>query len=164
MDLSQKGFRVTAIHGDCSQPEREVALRSFRNGKVNVLIGTSVAARGLDIDNVTHVINYDMPDSVDDYVHRIGRTGRAGNTGLAIAFFNPQTDRNLAKPLVKLLQESRQETPDWLAREALKPRIKGAIRGRRGGGKGRWGGNKGGGGGRNGRPGGVSMKRHGGRR
>lgn len=165
-DLRQKGFRVTAIHGDCSQPEREVALRSFRAGKVNILIGTSVAARGLDIDNVTHVINYDMPDGIDDYVHRIGRTGRAGNTGLAVAFFNPQADRNIAKPLVKLLEESRQEVPDWLKREAVKPRVKGATRGRRGGGggKGRWGSNKGGGGGRNGRPGAVAMKRQGGPR
>jgi len=160
-ELRQKGFRVAAIHGDCLQPEREAALRSFRAGKVNVLIGTSVAARGLDIDNVTHVINYDMPDSVDDYVHRIGRTGRAGNTGLAVAFFNTQTDRNIAKPLTKLLQESKQETPDWLLREATKPRVKGPTRGRRGGGggKGRWGGGKGGGGGRNGRPGAVGMKR-----
>jgi len=161
-DLRDKGFRVAAIHGDCSQPERETALRSFRAGKVNVLIGTSVAARGLDIDNVTQVINYDLPDSIDDYVHRIGRTGRAGNTGLAIALFNPTGDRNLAKPLVKLLSQSKQEVPDWLQKEATKPRIKGPTRGRRGGGGGfgRWGGG-GGGGGRNGRPGGA-MKRSGG--
>ena len=138
---------------------------SFRVGKVNVLIGTSVAARGLDIDNVTHVINYDLPDSIDDYVHRIGRTGRAGNTGLATAFFNPSGDRNLAKPLVKLLREARQEVPDWLAREASMPKVKGPSRGRGrrggGGGFGRWGGNKAGGGGRNGRPARVPMKRGG---
>lgn len=166
-DLTGLGFRVAAIHGDCSQPERETALRRFRSGQVNVLIGTSVAARGLDIDNVTHVINYDLPDSIDDYVHRIGRTGRAGNTGLAIAFFSPTGDRNLAKPMVKLLRETRQEVPDWLAAESAKPKMKktGWTRGRRGGSgggrsNGRWGAS--GGGGRNGRPGGVSMKSGGG--
>jgi len=163
-DLKAKGFRVATIHGDCSQPERETALRSFRVGKVNVLIGTSVAARGLDIDNVTHVVNYDLPDNIDDYVHRIGRTGRAGNTGLATAFFNPSGDRNLAKPLVKLLRESKQEVPQWLQQEATQPRIKGPARGRRPGGFGRWGGSKAGGGGRNGRPGRVQMKRGGGGR
>jgi len=161
-DLRTQGFRVATIHGDCTQPERETALRSFRVGKVNVLIGTSVAARGLDIDNVTHVINYDLPDNIDDYVHRIGRTGRAGNTGLATAFFNPTGDRNLAKPMVKLLREAKQLVPEWLQLEAVKPRVKGTMRGRRGGGGafGRWVGN--GGGGRNSRPGRVPMK--GGRR
>ena len=75
------------IHGDRSQSQREAALRSFKAGKTNVLVATDVAARGIDIDSVSHVINYDIPEAPEDYVHRIGRTGRAGNKGRAITLF-----------------------------------------------------------------------------
>ncbi|KAG8372738.1 hypothetical protein BUALT_Bualt12G0098000 [Buddleja alternifolia] len=111
--LSRKGFPSTAIHGDKVQMERERALKSFRNGVTPILVATDVAARGLDIPNVAHVINFDLPRAVDDYVHRIGRTGRAGKSGLATAFFN---DKNapIAKSLVELMQEANQEIPTWL--------------------------------------------------
>ena len=79
------------------------ALRSFRSGRTPILVATDVAARGLDIPHVTHVINFDLPTDIDDYVHRIGRTGRAGKKGLATAFFSDK-DMGLAKPLADLLQ------------------------------------------------------------
>lgn len=109
---SQK-FRCTSIHGDRSQAQREDALRSFRSGETNVMVATAVAARGLDIPNVTHVINYDLPTDIDDYVHRIGRTGRAGNTGKATSFFN-DNNRGIARGLMELLKEAGQEVPDFL--------------------------------------------------
>ncbi|KAJ6787165.1 hypothetical protein PWT90_07922 [Aphanocladium album] len=86
--LINQSFPATSIHGDRTQRERERALEFFRNGRCPIMVATAVAARGLDIPNVTHVINYDLPTDIDDYVHRIGRTGRAGNTGIATAFFN----------------------------------------------------------------------------
>ena len=76
--LSRQGFPATSIHGDRTQQEREHALRSFRSARTPILVATDVAARGLDIPHVTHVINFDLPSDIDDYVHRIGRTGRAG--------------------------------------------------------------------------------------
>ncbi|KAG5456200.1 MAG: P-loop containing nucleoside triphosphate hydrolase protein, partial [Olpidium bornovanus] len=113
-------FPATSIHGDRTQREREKALESFRTGRTPILVATAVAARGLDISNVAHVINYDLPGDVDDYVHRIGRTGRAGNTGLATSFFN-RGNRGIVKDLIELLKEANQEVPQWLqtfAREA----------------------------------------------
>ncbi|MWK33790.1 DEAD/DEAH box helicase [Actinomadura sp. J1-007] len=83
-DLAQRGFSAAAVHGDLGQGQRERALRAFRNGKIDVLVATDVAARGLDVDDVTHVVNYECPDSADTYVHRIGRTGRAGKEGIAV--------------------------------------------------------------------------------
>ena len=83
-ELVDRGFQATSIHGDLSQVMREKALKKFREGKVDVLVATDVAARGIDITDVTHVINYECPDSEATYVHRIGRTGRAGATGVAI--------------------------------------------------------------------------------
>jgi len=85
-DLAERGFSVTAIHGDLSQVLREKALKKFRSGAVNVLVATDVAARGIDVEGVTHVINYECPDDDKTYVHRIGRTGRAGASGVAITF------------------------------------------------------------------------------
>lgn len=85
-DLQDKGFKCTPIHGDMSQYERNVSIRKFKEGLADILIATDVAARGLDIKEVSHVINYDAPDNYDDYVHRIGRTGRAGNKGFALTF------------------------------------------------------------------------------
>lgn len=85
-DLSERGFKVAAIHGNKSQAQRERALRAFKQEHVQVLLATDIASRGLDIDDVTHVINYDLPDSYEDYIHRIGRTGRANKTGVALSF------------------------------------------------------------------------------
>ena len=85
-DLAERGFAAAAIHGDLGQGAREQALRAFRNGKVDVLVATDVAARGIDVENVTHVINYQCPEDEKTYLHRIGRTARAGNTGVAVTF------------------------------------------------------------------------------
>jgi superfamily II DNA/RNA helicase len=85
-DLSERGFAVGTVHGDLGQGAREQALRAFRSGKVDVLVATDVAARGIDVDNVTHVINYECPDDEKTYLHRIGRTGRAGHSGTAVTF------------------------------------------------------------------------------
>jgi superfamily II DNA/RNA helicase len=85
-DLDFRGFATAAVHGDLGQGARERALRAFRNGKIDVLVATDVAARGLDVSGVTHVINYDCPEDPDTYTHRIGRTGRAGATGVAVTF------------------------------------------------------------------------------
>jgi superfamily II DNA/RNA helicase len=85
-DLDFRGFAVAAVHGDLGQGARERALRAFRNGKIDVLVATDVAARGLDVSGVTHVINYDCPEDPDTYTHRSGRTGRAGATGVAVTF------------------------------------------------------------------------------
>lgn len=79
--LASMGYPVTSIHGDRTQREREEALRRFRAGKAPILVATAVAARGLDIPHVKHVINFDLPGDVEEYVHRIGRTGRMGNLG-----------------------------------------------------------------------------------
>ncbi|MFF4619648.1 DEAD/DEAH box helicase [Nonomuraea jabiensis] len=84
--LDTRGFAVAAVHGDLGQGQREQALRAFRNGKIDVLVATDVAARGIDIDDVTHVVNYDCPTDDKTYVHRIGRTGRAGRTGISVTF------------------------------------------------------------------------------
>jgi superfamily II DNA/RNA helicase len=84
--LTKAGLPAEAIHGNKSQPQRQRALRNFRDGKVGILVATDVAARGLDIPNVTHVINFDQPSNYEDYVHRIGRTGRAGQKGKALTF------------------------------------------------------------------------------
>ncbi|OBF28031.1 DEAD/DEAH box helicase [Mycobacterium sp. ACS4331] len=83
-ELAERGFKVGAVHGDLGQIAREKALKSFRTGDIDVLVATDVAARGIDIDDVTHVINYQIPDDEQSYVHRIGRTGRAGKTGVAV--------------------------------------------------------------------------------
>jgi superfamily II DNA/RNA helicase len=85
-ELADRGFAAAAIHGDLGQGAREQALRAFRHGKVDILVATDVAARGIDVDNVTHVINYQCPEDEKTYLHRIGRTARAGNTGIAVTF------------------------------------------------------------------------------
>jgi superfamily II DNA/RNA helicase len=83
-DLTERGFAAAAVHGDLGQGAREQALRAFRSGKVDVLVATDVAARGIDIEGVTHVVNYQCPEDEKTYIHRIGRTGRAGRTGVAV--------------------------------------------------------------------------------
>ncbi|EPT00984.1 hypothetical protein FOMPIDRAFT_1023527 [Fomitopsis schrenkii] len=150
---------ATSIHGDRTQRERESALQTFKNGRTPILVATAVAARGLDIPNVTHVVNYDLPSDIDDYVHRIGRTGRAGNVGIATAFFN-RGNKNIVRDLLELLREANQEIPPWLETVAHENTFGGGSRGR--GGRGRGGGRSqttrdfrsGGGGGYGGRGGG----------
>ncbi|KAF3940268.1 hypothetical protein ABW19_dt0209184 [Dactylella cylindrospora] len=154
--LINQNFPATSIHGDRTQRERERALEMFRTGRYPIMVATAVAARGLDIPNVTHVVNYDLPTDVDDYVHRIGRTGRAGNTGLSTAFFN-RGNRGIVRELIELLKEANQDVPAFLeqvAREAgYNTRGGGGSRGGRGRGGGntrdfrKYGGGGGGGGG-----------------
>src|SRR5437660_8707234 len=87
--LRARDHSVNRIHADRTQPQREAALREFRDGSTRVLVATDIAARGLDVDSVSHVINYDVPAAPEDYVHRVGRTGRAGNQGKAITIVAP---------------------------------------------------------------------------
>ncbi|KAF2146323.1 uncharacterized protein K452DRAFT_324292 [Aplosporella prunicola CBS 121167] len=107
----------TSIHSDRTQREREDALRAFRNATCPILVATGVFARGLDVFNVMHVINYDLPSGmhggIREYVHRIGRTGRIGNNGLATSFYNERNE-DIAEDLVKVLMERKQEVPDFL--------------------------------------------------
>ncbi|XP_059619735.1 ATP-dependent RNA helicase bel [Phlebotomus argentipes] len=132
---------VTSIHGDRTQREREDALKYFRSGTCPILVATAVAARGLDIPHVKHVINFDLPSDVEEYVHRIGRTGRMGNLGVATSFFNDK-NRNICGDLVELLVETKQDVPEFLE-EILTQERSGGRRGGGGGGGGgrRYGGN-----------------------
>ncbi|CAN0927488.1 DEAD-box ATP-dependent RNA helicase 37 [Linum grandiflorum] len=120
--LCQNGFPATTIHGD----------RSQQSGRTPILVATDVAARGLDIPHVAHVVNFDLPNDIDDYVHRIGRTGRAGKSGLATAFFN-DNNGSMARSLVELMQEANQEVPAWLVRYASRASYGGGKNRRSGG-------------------------------
>ncbi|KAI7899208.1 P-loop containing nucleoside triphosphate hydrolase protein [Cokeromyces recurvatus] len=104
---------TTSIHGDRSQMEREDALLAFKAGTCPILVATAVVARGIDVKNVMHVINYDMPPNIDEYIHRIGRTARVGNAGLATSFYNHRNSA-IARDLTKLLIECAQEVPSFL--------------------------------------------------
>lgn len=108
--LSSYGLNVHRIHGGRSQGQRNTALRAFKTGESRILIATDIAARGIDVAHIAHVINYDLPQSPEDYVHRIGRTGRAGATGKAVSFVTPE-DRDNWKQILKLLQKSGSKLP-----------------------------------------------------
>lgn len=95
--LQQRGFSSDELHGDLSQSKREQAMKRFREAKLQLLVATDVAARGLDVEGITHVFNYDIPLDVESYIHRIGRTGRAGESGLAITLFVPKDRQALAQ-------------------------------------------------------------------
>jgi len=114
--LSMKKVSSTSIHGDRLQSQRETALREFATGMRKVLVATAVAARGLDIPKVSLVLNYDLPNDIDEYVHRIGRTGRVGRPGRAISFYDNSSDNDttLAPLLVNLLTEAKQDVPEFL--------------------------------------------------
>ena len=144
------GMKALAIHGDMDQASRMWALKEFKDGKVRIIVATDVAARGLDIDGVGMVINYDFPSSgCDIWVHRVGRTGRAGRTGKAITFFDQWgVERKHADDLLELLKNSGTEIPEWLPPLGRKSRgenqwkdaKKGWFKGKQGGGGGGWGG------------------------
>lgn len=127
-ELHEKNVPVCAIHGDRSQSEREDALNAFKSGANPVLVATDVAARGLDIPNVSLVINFDMPKQLDDYVHRIGRTGRAGRKGVAVALLNERCA--YLSELYELLTEAKQEVPQWF--EELGRSVRGRVPGKGG--------------------------------
>mmetsp|Transcript_31775 Transcript_31775/g.94430 ORF Transcript_31775/g.94430 Transcript_31775/m.94430 type:complete len:303 (-) Transcript_31775:77-985(-) len=110
-----------ALHGNLTQQDREANLKKFRNGDIDVMVATDVASRGLDIEKVSYVINYDMPTDIDCYVHRIGRTGRIGNRGVAITFISCDESgtslENVAtlKELLRIMRDAGSKSPDWLA-------------------------------------------------
>jgi len=118
--LYSERFPVASIHGDRSQADRERALNSFKSGHRRILVATDVAARGIHVSNVMHVINYDFPNNIEDYVHRIGRTGR-GQPGLATAFINQSVNKVVLRDLIDTLQETNQEIASWLESLAIKP-------------------------------------------
>jgi len=143
--LRGEGFPCRCIHGDKTQQERDETLAEFKANKLPILVATDVAARGLDVKDITMVVNFDMPNNMEDYVHRIGRTGRAGARGTAVSFFTEKASR-MAKELVEILYEAKQEVPPALASQAG---------GAYGGGSSRYGGGRyGGGNGGGGRGGG----------
>jgi ATP-dependent RNA helicase RhlE len=99
--LTKAGIACEAIHGNKSQNARQRALTNFKSGKTHVIVATDIAARGIDIDNLEMVINYDLPDVAETYVHRIGRTGRAGHKGTAVTFCSPE-ERMMVKDIQKM--------------------------------------------------------------
>ena len=127
--LRQNRLSCASIHGDRVQREREEALDVFKSGVCRVLVATDVASRGLDIPNVAVVVQYDLPSNIDDYVHRIGRTGRAGKRGIAISFFN-EKNRNIVDDLIPLLHETNQTVLPEVQALAKKPNIQNQTRGR----------------------------------
>jgi len=112
--IKRDGWSAISIHGDKSQPERDYVLSEFRNGKTMILVATDVAARGLDVEDVKYVINFDYPNSSEDYIHRIGRTGRCQSAGTAYAYFTPNNARQ-AKELIAVLEEAGQTINPQLA-------------------------------------------------
>uniref|UniRef100_A0A7S0YFI4 RNA helicase n=1 Tax=Polytomella parva TaxID=51329 RepID=A0A7S0YFI4_9CHLO len=112
--LQRNNWKAAAIHGDMTQVARTQAVEQFKEGKIPLLIATDVAARGLDIPDVEIVINYSFPLTTEDYVHRIGRTGRAGKTGIAHTFFCAGADKPRAGELINVLREAKQEVPESL--------------------------------------------------
>lgn len=109
--LGRAGVRADAIHGNKSQNARQKALNDFRNGKIRVLVATDIAARGLDVDGITHVINFDLPNEPESYVHRIGRTARAGNDGVAISFCDAE-ERVFLRDIERTIRQSVTIDPD----------------------------------------------------
>ena len=105
----------------------------FKSGRCPILVATDVASRGLDIQNVKHVVNFDLPSNIDDYVHRIGRTGRCGKTGTAISFVN-EKNKNILRDLKDMMSEAKQEVPDWFSKFVSQCRGYGGGGGRRRGG------------------------------
>jgi ATP-dependent RNA helicase RhlE len=103
-NLEKAGHRAEAIHGNKSQNARQRALEEFRQGRSRILVATDIAARGIDIDDVTHVVNFELPDVAESYVHRIGRTARAGSAGIAIAFCDP-SERSSLKAIERLVKQ-----------------------------------------------------------
>ena len=113
-DLGRQKYRVAALQGNMSQNKRQAAITGFRKGKYDILVATDIAARGIDVTNITHVINFDMPDTVDAYTHRIGRTGRAEQRGDAYTFVVPD-DADMVRQIERLLKQplERRQLPDY---------------------------------------------------
>jgi len=112
--LRMDGFQARAMHGDKSQEERDWALREFKTCQATLLVATDVAARGLDVDDIKMVVNFDFPNDLETYVHRIGRTGRAGKKGYAVSFFVSEKNGRMAKDLIEILNKTNQNIPQGL--------------------------------------------------
>merc|ERR1712139_381695 len=112
-EMRLDGWPALCIHGDKKQEERDWVLQEFKGGKSPILVATDVAARGLDVKDIKYVINYDFPKEIEDYVHRVGRTGRAGALGSSYSFFTHDKFK-LAKDLINVLQEAQQPIPEEL--------------------------------------------------
>jgi len=121
-DLCLKEICCQSIHGDRDQEDREQALQDLKDGTVRILLATDVASRGIDVSDITHVVNFDFPRNIEDYVHRVGRAGRAGKTGTSITFVE-RRDRKSAEDLIRILQEAGQEVPYELQKMADKYEI-----------------------------------------
>lgn len=124
--LQKRGYRAEGIHGDLTQARRDHVLRRFKNNNANILVATDVAARGLDISNVTHVYNFDLPQDPESYVHRIGRTGRAGKKGLAVTFVTPSEMPHLNE-IEKVTKQSMEQMQPPSYEEALRGQQKAAL-------------------------------------
>jgi len=109
-----KGVQAVAIHGGMDQEERSTGYQAYKTGRKDVLVATDVASKGLDFPNIQHVINYDMPEDIENYVHRIGRTGRCGKTGIATTFINKGCEESILLDLKHLLMEAKQKIPPFL--------------------------------------------------
>jgi len=107
--ISRKGYKVTSLHSDRSQSQRQAALHGFKNGHYQIMVATDIAARGLDVESISHVINYDMPDTADAYIHRIGRTGRMQRKGDAFTLTTPD-DLDMVKTLEKIMGQRLPQT------------------------------------------------------
>jgi len=118
--LGSSGVQAHSIHGDKTQGQRDFIMRQFKTGRTNILVATDLAARGLDVADIRYVINYDFPTNIEDYIHRVGRTGRAGRDGVSYTFFSRDDYRHSYK-LIDILQETDQEIPDDLYRIARRP-------------------------------------------
>jgi ATP-dependent RNA helicase DDX5/DBP2 len=112
--LRADGFQARAMHGDKSQEERDWVLREFKGMQSTLLVATDVAARGLDVDDIRIVVNFDFPKEMESYIHRVGRTGRAGKKGFAVSFFVAEKDQRLARELITILNRSNQIVPPSL--------------------------------------------------
>jgi ATP-dependent RNA helicase RhlE len=121
--IAHAGFRVTSLHSNRTQGQREQALHGFKTGHFRIMVATDIAARGLDIDSISHVINYDMPDTADAYIHRIGRTGRAQRTGDAFTLVTPE-DNDMIRALERIMGHplKRETLPDFDYMVAAPPR------------------------------------------
>merc|ERR1712157_433227 len=116
-EMRLDGWPALCIHGDKKQEEREWVLKEFKEGKSPILIATDVASRGLDVKDIKYVINYDFPNQIEDYIHRVGRTGRAGATGSSYTFFTQDKFKH-ARDLISVLEEAKQPVPEELRKLA----------------------------------------------
>ena len=119
-NLKKKNIRASAIHGDKAQKQRQKALQSFKDSKIRVLVATDIAARGIDIDKLSYVLNYDIPNESETYVHRIGRCGRAGETGVSISICEPE-ENEYVRDIEKLIKQKIEEVQNHPFPQTEKP-------------------------------------------